>query len=596
VTTEELMIGLAAVLVLGVGAQWISWRLRQPSILLLLVFGFVAGPLTGWLNPDALLGNLLMPVVSLSVALILFEGGLSLDLREIHGLRRVLTRLIVVGGGLTLGLVALAAHLLLGLDKGLSLLLGAVLVVSGPTVVIPILRQVRPSRQVASLLKWEAMVIDPIGAMAAVLIFQALLATDLRYPLASVAFGMAKTMVVGGLVGAGTAWSLIQLLRREFIPDYLHSPFTLMTTIAAFVASNQLQHESGLVAVTLLGAFLANQRRVQVRHVVEFKENLRVLLLGSLFVLLAAKLTREEIAGLGLASVAFLAVLVLVIRPLSVFFAAIGSPLSRPERIFLGWMHPRGVVSAAVAAIFALRLAEVDYPGAERLVPVTFLVIVGTIVLNGLSARPLARRLGLAKPDPQGLLLIGASDWVRRLAKLLQDEGVAVQLVDSNWSRVSDARLEGLPAWYGDALDEHAADEIELAGLGRMLAVTQNDHVNSLAALHFADLFGRVNSWQLSAVGEGDEPDVRTHHLRGRALWHPDLTPERIVELHEDGWTFKKTQLTEEFGLDDFMARHEGLAQPLFVLDKAGRLDVVAAGEAPPVQPGRALISFVPPN
>jgi len=562
--TEDLIVGLAAVLVLGVGAQWISWRLRQPSILLLLVFGFVAGPLTGKLQPDDLFGDLLMPVVSLSVALILFEGGLSLDLREIRGLRGVLTRIILVGGGITLGLTALAAHLLLGLDKGLSLLLGAVLVVSGPTVIIPILRQVRPNRQIASLLKWEAMVI--------------------------------KTVVVGLLVGAGAAWLLLQLFRRELVPDYLHSPFTLMTTIVAFVASNHLQHESGLVAVTLLGAFLANQTKVQVRHVVEFKENLRVLLLGGLFVLLAARLQREEIAGLGFESVGFLLILLFLVRPLSIFVSTLGSPLSGAERLFLGWMHPRGVVSAAVAAIFALRLSETGHPGAERLVALTFLVIVGTIVVNGLSARPLACRLGLSRPDAQGLLLVGASPWVCRLARLLQDEGIAVQLVDSNWRRTADARLEGLPAWYGDALDEHATDEIELAGLGRVLAVTQNDHVNSLAALHFTDLFGRVNAWQLPAVGDADDPDVRPHHLRGRALWHVDLTPDRILELHEDGWTFKKTLLTEEFGLDDFTALYDDQARLLFVLTKAGRLDIVAAGQPPSVQPGDALITFVPPE
>jgi hypothetical protein len=257
-------------------------------------------------------------------------------------------------------------------------------------------------------------------------------------------------------------------------------------------------------------------------------------------------------------------------------------------------MHPRGVVSAAVAAIFALRLDAVGHPGADRLVPLTFLVIVGTIVANGLSARPLARRLGLSRADAQGLLLVGASNWVREMARLLQAEGVAVQLVDSNWRRIADARLEGLPAWYGDALDEHAADEVDLSGLGRVLAVTQNDHVNSLAALHFTDVFGRINAWQLPAVGEGDDPDVRTHHLRGRALWNAQLTPERVVELHEDGWTFKKTLLTPEFGLEDFTAEYEGLAQPLFVLSKTGKLEIVAAGLAPSPQAGDAIISLVP--
>jgi NhaP-type Na+/H+ or K+/H+ antiporter len=589
------LLGLAGIIVLGIGAQWLSWRLRQPSILLLLLLGFVAGPLTGLLDPDALLGELLMPVVSVSVALILFEGGLSLELRELKGLRGVLTRIILIGGGVTLGLTAVAAKLLLGVDWWISLLLGAVLVVSGPTVIVPILRQVRPSHQVASLLKWEAMVIDPIGAMAAVLIFQATLATDLRQALASIGFGLLKTVVIGGLIGAGAALVLVFLLRRDAIPDYLDSPVTLMITVAAFVLSNELQHESGLVAVTLFGAFLANQRRVPVRHVVEFKENLRVLLLGGLFILLAARLDREDLAELGWPALVFLLVLLVVARPVSIALSTTGAGLSWRERAFLGWMHPRGVVSAAVAAIFALRLAEVDHPGAEKLVPVTFLVIVGTIVVHGLTARPLARRLGLAKPDPQGLLFIGAPPWARKLGALLGQEGIDVRFADANWERVAAARLEGLSAWYGDALDEHAADEIDLSGLGRVLAVTANDHVNSLAALHFTEVFGRAGAWQLAASRDKRPEESKEHHLRGRTLWSADLLPGRLVELFEDGWQFKKTLLTESFGLEQFREQHGEQARALFVLTKEGKLRIVPAGQPLQAAPGEALVSLVPP-
>ena len=589
------LLGLAGIIVLGIGAQWLSWRVRQPSILLLLLIGFLAGPVTGVLSPDELLGELLMPVVSISVALILFEGGLSLQLRELAGLRGVLTRIILVGGGVTLGLTAVAARLLLGLDWWISLLLGAVLVVSGPTVIVPILRQVRPTRQVASLLKWEAMVIDPIGAMAAVLIFQATLETDLRERLASIGLGLLMTVLVGGLIGAGAAVLLVFLLKRDGIPDYLHSPVTLMATVFAFVLSNEIQHESGLVAVTLFGAFLANQRRVQVRHVVEFKENLRVLLLGGLFILLAARLTREDIADLGWPALVFLAVLILVARPLSIGLSTAGTSLTLRERMFLGWMHPRGVVSAAVAAIFALRLAEENHPGAERLVPITFLVIVGTIVVHGLTARPLARRLGLSTPNPQGLLFVGAPPWARKLGLLLKQDGIEVRFADANWERIAAARLEGLPAWYGDALDEHAADEIDLSGLGRLAAVTANDNVNSLAALHFAEVFGRAGVWQLPTSRQQASDEAQEHHLSGRTLWNAELGPARLVELYEDGWSFKKTMLTETFDLDDFRAQHGQHAHVLFVLGKDKRLRIVAAGERLQAGPGESLISMVPP-
>lgn len=586
--TDHPAVAITLIIVLGVGAQWLSWRLRQPSILLLLVLGLLAGPVTGLLEPDALLGDLLTPLVSLAVALILFEGGLSLHLKEIRGLRGVLARIVFLGGAVTLVVTAAAAHLLLDLPLGLAALLGAVLVVSGPTVIVPILRHVRPDRQVASLLKWEAMVIDPVGVLAAVLIFEALLAVDLRQATAVVVLGLLKTLVAGGVVGALAGAALLFTLARDWVPDYLHSPVTLMVVLAAFTGADAIQEESGLVAVTLMGAFLANQGQVAIRHVVEFKENLRVLLLACLFVLLAARIELDALSRYGWRTAALLVVLLLVARPLSILVATIGTSVPWSQRAYLAWMHPRGVVAASVSAIFALRLEQEGHPEAAALVPVTFLVIVGTIIAHGLPAGALACALRIARPNPQGLLFLGAAPWARAVASALQEVGVRVVLADASARAVAFARRRGLPAWQGDVLMEHAADEMDLEGVGRVLAVTSNEEVNSLAALHFMEVVGRGSVYQIATAAAEAEAE-RPRHLRGRLLWGPEVTSELLTELHDAGAAVRRWPVPAGFDLEAFREEHAGRAVPLFLL-AAGQVQVLTARNPPAVQAGQTLV------
>ena len=334
------------------GAQWLAWRFRIPSILLLLAFGFVAGPATGLLDPDALFGELLFPVVSISVGLILFEGGLSLHLRDLRQIGGSLWNLITLGALVTWALATWAARAMLGLETGPALLLGAILVVTGPTVIGPLLRHVRPVGKVAAVAHWEGIVIDPVGAMLAVLVFEALPAASSAGFGAAVrgaAFEMVATVLVGTLVGGIAAAATVVLLYRYWVPDFLQSPMLLMLVVTAFTASNVLQAESGLFTVTLMGVLLANQRYVPVKHIVEFKENLRVLLIASLFILLAARVSPDDFRELGWSGPAFVAFLVLVARPLSVLLATLGSSLTAKERVFLAWLAPRGIVAASVA-------------------------------------------------------------------------------------------------------------------------------------------------------------------------------------------------------------------------------------------------------
>ena len=415
---------LAVIAATGLAAQLLAWKIKVPSILMLLIAGFILGPVTGLVSPDTLAGDLLMPAVSLAVAIILFEGGLSLKFSEIKQTGPVVWRLVTLGAAVTMVLVAIATRYTLGWSWGTSFLLGSIFTVTGPTVIAPLLRHVRPSKQVGSVLKWEGIVIDPIGAMLALIVFEIVAAGGLTgdsVPFIHAVLISLKVIGIGGIIGLIGAGILYFAMKRYWIPDYLQSPVTLALTVGAFALSDYLQHEAGLVAVTAMGIALANQRSVKTAHILEFKENLRVLLISVLFIVLAARLSREQLDQVPWAASVALLFILLFIRPIGVYLSTIGSPLTSKERAFLGGIAPRGIVAAAVASVFADRLTEAGIPGAEQLVPVTFFLIVGTVAIYGLGAAPLARALKVSSAEPQGVLFAGATplirEWPRRSMK-----------------------------------------------------------------------------------------------------------------------------------------------------------------------------------
>ncbi|GAB4335691.1 MAG: sodium:proton antiporter [Candidatus Abyssubacteria bacterium] len=592
--TEHILAGLAWIIVLGIGAQWLAWRFRLPAILLLLLFGFIAGALTGVLHPDKLLGDLLLPIVSLSVGIILFEGGLSLKLRELRETGAVIRNLLSIGVLVTWLVGAVAAHRFLGLDLEIAVLVGAILVVSGPTVIIPLLRQVRPAGQLASILKWEGILIDPIGATLAVLTYEAILQTELQ-PAAKIAIvGFLKTLAVGGTVGALAALLLLVSLRKYWIPDFLQNPVSLMAVVGTFTVANHLQTEAGLLATTMMGMILANQSKVPVKHIVEFKENLRVLLISGLFILLSARLRVTDMTGLGLESAMFLGALLLVARPLAVAVSTLGSELNWRERVFLSWVAPRGIVAAAVASVFALRLSELGHTQAEAVAPVTFLVIVSTVAIYGLTAAPVARLLRVAKANPQGVLVAGAHSWARDIAKALKEEGYEVLLVDTNRRNILRARMSGLAAVHGNILSESFLNATDLSGMSRILALTSNDEVNSLACLQFSDRFGRSEVYQLAPAGETRKPEHASASLRlGRSLFGPEITYDTLERIFAKGGTVKRTRLTEEFDSEKLESLYAGKRIPLFLIREEGDLAVFTEDNQPAAKPGQTMVSLI---
>ncbi len=593
--SEQMLFGLASIIVLGILAQWLAWRIHLPSILLLLVFGMLAGPALGILHPDELFGNLLFPLVSVSVAIILFEGGLSLRLDELRQIGRTVRNLITIGILVTWVLAALGAHVIAGVDWAPAVLLGAILVVSGPTVIIPLLRHIRPSGNVGAIVKWEGIVNDPVGAVLAVLVFEAMISRGMGEGTWQVVSGVFQAVFFGVIFGIVGAVAIILLLKRYLIPDFLQNPVSLMVVITAYVGSNAIQGESGLVAVTVMGIILANQRYVSIHHIVEFKENLRVLLISSLFVILAARLTGEQLALFDAVNWLFVAFLIVIVRPVAVALSTRGSSLNWKERLFVAWMAPRGIVAAAVASVFAIELSDLGLHNCECLVPLTFQVIIGTVALYGLTAPFLARYLKLSTPDPQGVLFAGAPPWVRSIAALLREQGFPVVLVDTNWGNITAARTEGLTAYYADILSENLMHDIHLDGIGRILAMTPNDEVNALSALHFVDIFGRSEVYQLSPVkkSSAERRAFVPQHLRGRYLFDEAATYASLTGRFRAGAGVKKSHLSEEYTYEQFRERYGDSAIPMFIITEAKKLHVCSADGPPDPKTGDVLISIV---
>lgn len=591
--TIDLGVVLTVLLVVGFLAQWLAWRMRLPAILFLLLIGIVLGPVSGVFDPDKVLGEFLFPVVSLAVALILFEGSLTLRFSELRGIGRAVRGLVSYGAVLALLLLAAAAHWIAGVRWEVAFLFGALACVTGPTVITPMLRTLRPTSRIANALRWEGIVLDPLGALFAVLVFEAIVTHQQGHSVA--VFG--ATIGIGAGIGLGAAAVLAFLLYRQLIPEYLQTYGTLIAVLGAFTLSNRFADESGLLAVTVMGITLGNIRQIHIDHIMDFKEHLSTLLVSVLFVVLAARLQWPLPPGLLAAGVLVFVVAQFAIRPLSVLVATLGSRMTWRERALVGYVSPRGIVAAAVSSLFALRLGELGMPGVDALVPLVFILIIGTVVLQSATARPLARWLKVAAPDPDGVLIFGSDPVARSVAKALGDRGFQVVLADDDWAGVSAARMEGLATFYGNPTSQHAALHLDLTGIGRLFAISTRRELNSLACMHYREEFGRHNVYRLRVLAPEDADDRSSFagSLRAKALFGKDMTHSRFAKLLEAGWRVKTNELTDSFRWADFMAQHGGEVVLLFGIGPNGRLRVVHNRRETEPKPGWTVIALVPP-
>ena len=525
---ENTLLPLASIFFLGVGSQWLAWKMRLPAIVTLILVGLVAGPVTGVLNPDLLLGKFLQPMVSLSVAIILFEGGLSLelsDLKESETLKSV-RRLVLVGASVTWVLVTGLAVQLLGFQFELALLLAAILVVTGPTVIVPLLRQVGLGGRVRAILKWEGMINDPIGAVLAIVVFEAIRGGYISDFRTIALTGFFRTIFVALVGGFLTAKILAFGLKRFWIPDHLQGPLALGAALVLFGLCDVFQPESGLAAVTVMGLALAHTKDVSLRNIRHFKEDLSVLLISTLFVVLSARLDLQALLNIKPGWVLFTLLVIGLVRPVAVLLSTAGSGLSWQEKVYLSAIGPRGIVAAAIASVFSLELKDSGYQGVDDLVTITFLVIGGSVVFSGLVATPLARWLDLVREGKGTLLMVGAHPRARCLAQALVEGEVPVLLVDTNVRNVVKAREEGLEALRGDILSSELEAQLDFSDIGALLAVLPNDEVNSLAVIKFRGELGAANVFRILSK-RGDHPEA------GRPFG--GLTREELDQSWESG-------------------------------------------------------------
>jgi NhaP-type Na+/H+ or K+/H+ antiporter len=585
---DSLLYVIAAVIVLGIGAQWLSWRLKLPAILALLVIGIVAGPVTGLLRPDEMFGEMLFPVVSLGVALVLFEGGLTLRFSDLRGHGAAVSNLVSWGALLNWILIGAGTWCVTGLSLEMSLLFSALVVVTGPTVINPLLRTMRATPEVSQLLRWEGILIDPVGALLAVLVFQFIVAGTESYLL------FVQSIGVGVVAGAAGALTLGYVIKRYWVPEFLLNVVALAWVVMVFASSNYLAHESGLLSVTVMGIWLGNMKGVDMREVLSFKESLSLLIISMLFIVLGARVDPADIIATGWSGVGVLLV-VLLARPIVVWACTIGGNYHWRERALVAWVAPRGIVAAAVSALFALRLQDAGYDEAQLLVSYTFLVIIFTVVMQSFTARPLARMLGLVEEEPRGVLIVGANPVARAIGKALLQQGFRVKLTDTTWSETQAARMDGLDIYYGDPVSAHADRQLDLEGIGRLFAMSRRPALNTLAIIKFRNEFGRNRVFTLRNAREEDSSEKRrvVEHFRAPRLFGEDVSLQKLASLIAQGAEVKATLLSESFDMEAYDKVRGKSHIPLFGLDPKGNLRAFTEEYQPEVKPGWTLLSLV---
>jgi NhaP-type Na+/H+ or K+/H+ antiporter len=581
VTTNQLLIGLGLILVLAVGSQVLASRLRIPALIVLLPVGFAAGALTTDVNPDKLLGPAFQPMVSLAVAVILYDAGLGLELRKLTGHpRRVVWRLIALGVPITIALATCMALVLLDMPDQAALMTGAILVVSGPTVVGPLLAFVRPSERVQRILAWEGSLIDPVGAILGAVIFHGIVAgtrlghgAQLGQFLASIAVGAA-----GGAVGIALLAGVLRALR---LGEVLGTTAQLACVIGVAAACDVLRDDAGLIAAIVMGLAAANLRGFDIPARRPFFETLVQLIIGLLFISISATVTPSSIRHLILPTLGLVAVLVLVARPLVAWAATLRTDLTRGERGFIGWMAPRGIIAAATASTFGPALSAAHVGGAQKILPVTFLVIVLTVTLYSLTAVPVAERLGVTRPARTRPLLVGGDPWVIELGTALQSAGLEVLMWAGAETQRSQIRQAGLELATGELLAA-AIDGALLEGITMVLLLTSEDDFNALAS---TILGGNVEGPVYRLRPRLPSHGVVAPYTGGEALFGSELTRPAVIGRYRDG-----ARIAARPGRDPLPAASE----VLFLIRADGRLVPVTEHTTPAPQDGDTAVFLDP--
>ncbi len=600
------MLELAGIIILGILAQWVAWKFKIPAILPLILIGLLVGPVAAeflsednskWIEPiwngkEGLFpGESLFYFVSLAISIILFEGGLTLKLNEIKNVGPVITKLITVGSLVTFFGAGMASHFIFDLSWEISFLFSALIIVTGPTVITPILRNIPLKKDISAVLKWEGILIDPIGALVAVLVFEFISVGGGGEFTKTAFIEFGKIVLFGSTFGFTFAHALNFSMNKNWIPHYLINVFALASVLGVFVLSDNFAHESGLLAVVVMGMVLGNSNSKYLKELLYFKESLSVLLISILFILLSANINIEELLLIYNWKTAILfAVVVFVIRPIGVFLSTKNSRLKLNEKLFISWVGPRGIVAAGIASLFGLKLAKQGVPGAEYITPLVFMIVLGTVLLNATTARFFAKIVKVFLMKSEGILIVGASRFSRLIASYLEANGRHVVLIDSNQGNIEKSRDLDLTALNTDIYSNNLLDDIELNDIGYLMALTGNSGINSYAIDKFSKQFGENGSFRLVSK---EEMSDNTNNPKEGLFSHTDdfssLTQTvndypkiNEIEIENEAHYHKLISLSEE----------EEYTIPLFIKNKQGELEIISsyASEMKKIEEGQQLV------
>lgn len=591
---------------LGLGAQWLAWRLQAPAIVLMSLAGLAVGPLWALLfqepllSPSTTFGDLLRPIVSLAVAVILFEGGLVLKFENLRDAGAAVRRMVFIGGPLAWLFGSFAAHYAAGLDWASAVVFAGVMVVTGPTVIMPLLRQSKLGGRPAQFLKWEGIVNDPIGALFAVAAYEFIRVASQGQSIFGAGLWIIMAACFGIALGVAFGWAMAKAFREGWTPEYLKAPLILATIILCYAVAEMFEKEIGLVAVTAYGMTLGNSKLAGLTELQKFKEDIAVLLVSGVFVMLTADLTPAIISqAINWNTLAFLMCMLFVVRPLSVWIATYGT-LTRKEALLLGWIAPRGIVAVAVSGLFGSLLIDLSregrffFSGADQITPLAFAMVFTTVVMHGFTIGPLSRALGLARKEKPGVLIVGANAWSLEFAKALEASDIEVIVADSSFRRLRAAREAGLDVFLGEVLSEDAEIKLDHARFSTVVALSTNDSYNALVASHFAPEVGRHMVFQLS-LNDGDEADERglSSNARGRTLIRRGRTYDALIRDQYRGWAFARTRLSDKYSLEQFLTDRPK-ADVIAEIRPDGTLVLIGPNRDPRGGEGTTLISFAP--
>lgn len=584
------MLELAGIIILGILAQWVAWKFKIPAILPLILIGLLVGPIAAeflsedgnkWIEPiwngekGLFPGDSLYYFVSLAISIILFEGGLTLKRAEIKNVGPVITKLITVGAAITFFGSGIVAHFIFNLSWDLSFLFAGLIIVTGPTVITPILRNIPLKKDVSAVLKWEGILIDPIGALVAVLVFEFIsVGGDSGFTkTALIEFG--KIVLFGTTFGFTFAHALAFAINKKFIPHYLLNVVSLSTVLLVFVESELFAHESGLLAVVVMGMVLGNSKLENLKELLYFKESLSVLLISILFILLAANIDIKDLLLLYTWKTAVLfAIVVFAIRPLAVFVSTQGSKLNLNEKLFISWVGPRGIVAAGIASLFGSKLMRQGVEGAEYITPLVFMIVLGTVLLNATTARLFARLVGVFLTKSNGILIVGASKLPRLLGHYLVNNGRHVVLIDSNQNNIDKAEELGLEAINSNIYADTLSDNIELNDVGYIMAMTGNSDINAYVIEKFSKEFGENGSFRLVTSDEMNSPE----NSPKEGLFSPTDDYINLTEVTRKYPAIHEIEIENKVHYESLieMASKDKYIIPLFLKDDQGELHIIS--------------------